>query len=174
MRIRGYFMIGAGLAALLLNTNLHADEVVRKVQRHLAALGYYKGVVDGDAGSMTSAAIRRYQIAENLKVTGELNKQTLEEMGLDAHPPAPGYNAIQALFRGGPLARADAAKQVEALRAAQRKLAELGYYAGAHSGLPGPAMTAAIKDWQSAQGLRATGLLDTTTLRALAPETPAP
>lgn len=167
-------MIVAGLAALLVNASLFADEAVRQAQRHLARLGYYKGAVDGDAGSMTGAAIRRYQIARNLKVTGELNKQTLEDMGLDAPARAPGYNAIQALFCDGPLARADAASQVEALRSAQRRLAELGYYAGAHNGLPGPAMTNALKDWQAAHGLRATGLLDTRTLHSLLPDMPLP
>lgn len=167
MRIRGYFIVAAGIAAILSSAPLRADETVRQVQRHLAALGYYNGAIDGDAGSMTNAAIRRYQIAKNLKVTGELNKQTLEIMGLDAQAPAPGYNAIQALFRGGPLAGVDAARQVETLRTAQWKLAELGYYAGAHNGLPGPAMTSAIKEWQTAQGLRSTGLLDTETLRGL-------
>ena len=168
MRIMGYFIVAAGIAAILASAPLRADETVRQVQRHLSALGYYNGATDGDAGSMTNAAIRRYQIAMNLKVTGELNKQTLEKMGLDASAPAPGYNAIQALFRGGPLARADAVRQVETLRAAQLKLAELGYYAGAHNGLPGPAMTAAIKEWQITNGLLSNGLLDTETMQGLA------
>ncbi len=157
----------AGILAFFAVAPIEADEVVRCVQHHLSTLGYYKGTVDGDAGSMTGAAIRRYQIAKNLKVTGELNQQILEHMGLNASAPAPEYKAIRALFRGSSLARADAARQVEALRLTQLKLAELGYYTGAHNGLPGTAMTSAIKEWQTAHKLRASGLLDSTTLTAL-------
>jgi peptidoglycan hydrolase-like protein with peptidoglycan-binding domain len=173
MRKSGYFLVAACLVWFSA-WPVQADELVRRVQRHLSELGYYKGAVDGDAGSMTGAAVRRYQIAENLKVTGELNKQTLERMGLDAPAPAPEYKAIQALFGGGPLARADAARQVQVLRAVQVQLAELGYYAGAHNGLPGSAMTAAIKEWQAAQGLRASGLLDAETLARLGAAESAP
>ena len=54
-----------------------ADGVVLSVQRELKQLGYYDGVVDGQMGSQTAAAIRRYQVAEKLKVTGEMNAQTL-------------------------------------------------------------------------------------------------
>lgn len=166
MRIKEYFVI-ITMAAALTADPLSADEIVRRAQSHLASLGYYNGAVDGDAGSMTGAAIRRYQVAKKLKVTGELNQQTLEHMGLNAAAPAPQYKAIRALFRGGPLAQADAAKQVAMLRAAQLKLAELGYYAGAHNGLPGTALTNAIHEWQVANGLRKNGFLDSATLSGL-------
>ena len=166
MRFAGYFM-AALMASAIVGIPLQANETVRRAQRHLAVLGYYKGTVDGDAGSMTGAAVRRYQIAEKLKVTGELNKQTLERMGLDAPAPAPEYKAIQALFRGGPLSKTDAATQVEALRSAQLKLTALGHYSGAPNGLPGAAMTAAIKEWQQAHGLQVSGLLDGQTLSGL-------
>lgn len=166
MRIKGYFMIAVAACATC-SAPLHADEIVRRAQRHLASLGYYKGAMDGDAGSMTGAAIRRYQIACKLKVTGELNQQTLEHMGLNAAAPAPQYKGIRALFREGPLAREDTPKQVATLRHAQLKLAELGYYAGPHNGLPGNALTNAIKEWQAHNGLRENGLLDSPTLAGL-------
>ncbi len=41
-----------------------ADQVVAEVQKKLLKMGYYSGVVDGQMGSQTSAAIRRYQLAE--------------------------------------------------------------------------------------------------------------
>ena len=62
----------------------HADEIVWRVQSKLKQLGYYDGMVDGQLGSQTAAAIRRYQIAERLKVTGNLNTQTLRSLGISA------------------------------------------------------------------------------------------
>ena len=54
--------------AFLPVVDVRADESIRLVQKKLQALGYYKGKVDGASGSMTNAAIRRFQLAQNLKV----------------------------------------------------------------------------------------------------------
>ena len=155
------------LLLILTVSPLGADETVRAAQARLAGLGYYKARVDGSAGSITSAAIRRFQLAENLKVTGSLNQQTLDALGVKAPAPAPEYTKISAIFEGGPLATADSASQVEAIRNAQRLLAESGFYAGPHNGLPNATLTASIKEWQSAQNLPQTGKLDADTLAGL-------
>lgn len=147
--------------------SLSADELVRAVQKKLADLGYYKGRVDGAAGSMTHAAIRRFQLAEKLKVTGELNHQTLARLGLEAVEPAPDYSAIGRFFPDGPLARAGLQRQVAAVRAAQAKLASAALYAGPHNGLPGEALSSALAEWQASNGLRATGRLDARTAAKL-------
>ncbi len=157
--------VGVCLLALVMPSR--ADDLIRSVQKKLAELGFYKGAVDGDAGSMTHAAIRRFQLAENLKVTGEINHQTLERMGLGPVEPAPDYSAIGRLFPDGPLAAAGMNRQVEALRAAQEALAREGLYAGPLNGLPGEAFEAALREWQTTRGLAATGLLDSTTAESL-------
>ena len=146
---------------------LKADELIRAAQSRLSKLGYYKGQVDGSSGSMTCAAIRRFQVAGNLKVTGELNQQTITELGINKAVPAPSYTAIGGLFSGGPLARSGSEAQVAAIRQAQAKLAELGFYGGKHNGLPSEALTTAIKDWQTASKRRPTGKLDTATIEGL-------
>jgi len=146
---------------------LPADELIRAVQKKLAAAGYYKGVVDGDAGSMTHAAIRRFQLAERLKVTGEINHQTLERLGLDSIDPAPDYTAIGRFFPDGPLASAGINRQVAAIRLAQEKLAAAGLYAGPHNGMPGGVFAEALREWQEAQGLSPCGRLDSRTVQAL-------
>jgi peptidoglycan hydrolase-like protein with peptidoglycan-binding domain len=68
-----------------------ADDLTRAVQQRLKDRGFYYGDVDGQGGSETSAAIRRYQIRYGLKVNGELNQETLNSLGLSANnlPPAP-------------------------------------------------------------------------------------
>lgn len=155
------------LLLILCTASLRAEDAVRAAQTKLAALGYYKARVDGSSGSMTSAAVRRFQLAEKLKVTGSINQQTLDALGVKTPPPAPGYSKISALFEGGPLSGKDSAAQVEAIRHAQRLLAESGYYAGPHNGLPSSTLSTSIREWQIANGLRQTGKLDAQTLEGL-------
>jgi peptidoglycan hydrolase-like protein with peptidoglycan-binding domain len=155
------------LLLILCAAPLQAEEVVRAAQAKLAALGYYKARVDGSSGSRTSAAIRRFQLAEKLKVTGSLNQQTLDALGVNKPPPAPEYSKISALFEGGPLSGKDSAAQVEASRHVQRLLAESGFYAGPHTGLPSATLTSSIREWQIANGLHQTGKLDARTLEGL-------
>jgi peptidoglycan hydrolase-like protein with peptidoglycan-binding domain len=155
------------LLLMLCVHSVEADQVIREAQGKLAALGYYKARVDGSPGSMTNAAIRRFQLAEQLKVTGSLNQQTLDALGIKAPPPAPEYSKINALFDGGPLSGKDSAAQVEAIRHAQRVLAESNFYAGPHNGLPSATLTTAIKEWQIAHGYAETGKLDAATLAGL-------
>jgi len=166
--------VGAGVRVLCFATvflagifNVQADELMRSVQAKLSALGYYKGIVDGAGGSMTSAAIRRFQLAEHLKVTGELNRQTLAQLGFDADAPAPDYTSVGDFFKNGPLFRSGIEKQVEAVRLTQKTLAMENYYAGPHNGLPGAVLISALKDWQRANGLVPTGRLDSRTVAAL-------
>jgi peptidoglycan hydrolase-like protein with peptidoglycan-binding domain len=55
---------------------------VKKVQENLRDKGYYDGKIDGVAGSRTEAGIRQYQKAESLPVTGHVDPQTAEKMGV--------------------------------------------------------------------------------------------
>jgi peptidoglycan hydrolase-like protein with peptidoglycan-binding domain len=67
---------------VLLVTTSRADDLVATVQKKLLRAGYYHGTVDGDMGSQTAAAVRRYQLAEKLTVTGQLTPETLQKLGL--------------------------------------------------------------------------------------------
>ncbi len=154
-------------AVLLLPLVLHADETVLATQKKLTQLGFYKGTVDGQMGSQTSAAIRRYQIAENLKVTGELNRQTLEQLGLKGSTPMPAYVAIADIFKGGPYISVGPEMQVAVVRQAQRDLKLLGYYNGPEDGMPNGALVSALKVWQKSAGFRQTGRFDENTLKGL-------
>jgi len=55
---------------------LHADQTIRSLQQALKNNGLYYGKVTGENGIETSAAIRRYQIRNGLKVTGDINEET--------------------------------------------------------------------------------------------------
>ena len=155
------------LAMFLLPVALRADDAVLAAQQKLARLGFYSGAADGQPGSRTSAAIRRYQIAENLKVTGELNRQTLDRLGIAAQVQAPAYVAIADIFKGGPYISAGPDTQVAVVRQAQKNLKLLGYYNGPEDGMPGTGLVSALKVWQKSAGFRATGRFDENTLKGL-------
>jgi peptidoglycan hydrolase-like protein with peptidoglycan-binding domain len=57
-------------------------EQIKQAQTLLKTRGFYNGQEDGKLNDDTRAALRKYQAAEGLKVTGTLNKVTLERMGV--------------------------------------------------------------------------------------------
>ncbi len=61
---------------------MRADQVVESVQQALKDEGFYYGEVNGDMNANVTAAIRRYQIRNGLQVTGELNDETLQSLGI--------------------------------------------------------------------------------------------
>ncbi len=63
-----------------------ADPTVEATQERLAQLGYYNGPVDGIFGPTTRDAVAKYQIDNQLDVTGSLSPDTLQSLGV---PPGP-------------------------------------------------------------------------------------
>ena len=55
---------------------------VNGMQQTLLDKGHYRGKVDGVLGLRTRAGIRAYQKAENLPVTGQLDKETAGRLGV--------------------------------------------------------------------------------------------
>jgi hypothetical protein len=55
---------------------------VQAVQTRLLNLGYYNGSIDGVFGPSTRDAVAKYQIANQLSVTGSLSPDTLQSLGL--------------------------------------------------------------------------------------------
>jgi hypothetical protein len=59
-----------------------ADPTVEVTQERLAQLGYYNGPVDGIFGPTTRDAVAKYQIDNQLDVTGSLSPDTLQSLGV--------------------------------------------------------------------------------------------
>src|SRR5262245_1671466 len=76
------------VVALCAVTLVHADQTVRSVQQTLKDQGFYYGHVTGEKSAETTAAIRRYQIRNGLKVTGEMNEETLRSVQSNSHSVA--------------------------------------------------------------------------------------
>jgi hypothetical protein len=60
---------------------------VQAVQTRLLNLGYYNGSIDGVFGPSTRDAVGKYQIANQLNVTGSLSPDTLQSLGLPQATP---------------------------------------------------------------------------------------
>ena len=168
------------LLAVCLIQPLSADELIRAAQAKLKSLGLYDGTVDGQPGSQTSAAIRRYQIYNKLKVTGELNSQTVNQLGISpaaaqkasdfsAKPVVQNSRAVSlaALFAGGPLITAGPEIQVQIIKKAKENLQVLGFYHGPINEDPSVELVEALKAWQRSAKFKTSGRFDKTTLRAL-------
>ncbi len=57
-------------------------EQIKQAQAILKQRGFYQGEQTGKLDDDTRAGLKKYQAAENLKVTGTLNKVTLEKMNI--------------------------------------------------------------------------------------------
>ena len=84
-----------------------SGETVKKVQRRLKKLGYYKGSIDGDYGNGTKTAVKSFQKKNGLSVTGKVNKNTLNKLNssgakkADADDAAAGKTEKLNWFNGG-------------------------------------------------------------------------
>jgi hypothetical protein len=58
------------------------SHLVAYVQDKLRGYGYYRGPVDGVAGSGTRSAIRTYQVDRGIQVTGRIDQELLSDLGL--------------------------------------------------------------------------------------------
>jgi len=59
-----------------------SKDQIKRAQAILKARGFYSGEETGKLDPDTREGLKKYQAAETLKVTGTLNKITLEKMGV--------------------------------------------------------------------------------------------
>ena len=57
-------------------------DTITKVQKALKEKGFDPGPIDGLIGPRTSKALREFQIQKDIQVTGQINKETLDGLGL--------------------------------------------------------------------------------------------
>lgn len=145
------------------------DEV-KAIQDALKAKGYLTGASDGNFGSATASALKGFQRANGLPVTGVADDATRAAL-LDENSVAmtESTGATASLYET--LKKGDQGTSVKTL---QEKLKALGYLTGAADGRYGAGTVKAVEAFQKDNGLEATGRVDEDTMAALnAKEIPA-
>lgn len=85
MKNRAVFLLTTVLTCLFLCLSVFADysrDVVMQVQQALNEEGFDCGTPDGAAGKKTKKAIKKYQKREKLEVTGKIDDELLESLGI--------------------------------------------------------------------------------------------
>jgi peptidoglycan hydrolase-like protein with peptidoglycan-binding domain len=121
------------------------------LQKSLKKAGYYEGEVDGVYGPKTVDAVETLQKTHGLPVTGTVDKATAD--ALEADLAAKGGAAAQ--------------EEVASTAAVQQTLKLAGYWQGPVDGTWTPELTDALKEFQTALGVKPTGTVDAATLAAL-------
>ena len=129
------------------------SDAVRALQESLIALGYLSGSADGDFGSATEAAVLAFQKASGLKQDGQAGSTTLQAL---AQAAAALQNSTLRTGSSG-----------DAVKSLQQNLITLGYLSGSADGEYGSKTATAVKAFQQANGLSATGEADLSTQNAL-------
>ena len=140
---------------------LTASEVLQ-LEQSLYALGYHDENCDAQLDETTRQALRSFQLANGLEVTGEPDAATLRliEQGgwITCHEYlvdlAGEYVDLPILQQGS---------SGESVAAMQRALKSLGYFSGECDGVFGEASMAAVRRFQLANGLAQTGVADRST-----------
>lgn len=149
----------AVLTALLLawpvaEADASGDPAVAALQVALVRAGVYQGAVDGAAGPLTRAAVRRLQARAGLPVDGITGPRTRRALGSFARRPL----GARLLRRG------DCGSDVAE---AQFELAWAGYPSGVFDGCFGPHVLGAVHRFQRARRLLVDGKVGPQTLAAL-------
>lgn len=162
-------------------------EDVRQAQIRLMALGYYTGKISGRYLPATQEAIRLFQTANALPITGEADVQTLEclfsgdaisrDSSAAATPtpsPTPGMHLSDETTTPTPAPTVAFVKKLqynkskgEEVKLVQTRLTELGYYSGNISGNFLGHTRNAVKAFQQQNALSVDGIVGENTWNAL-------
>ena len=136
-----------------------SGDLVAAMQRRLKELGYFNGNVVGNYKDLTTAAVKRFQAAMGWNQDGVASSALLEALYASS---APAYDPAVYGYIG--LVSGNTGSAVTAM---QQRLIELGWLSGSADGDYGKNTVNAVKAFQNAAGLSATGDADSNTLSVL-------
>lgn len=157
----------AGGSATSSTTGLKVGSTGDKVialQQDLTALGYYYGDISGHYGSLTQAAVKKFQKAKGISQDGIAGTTTLNAIA-KALGGSSGSSSTASLREGS---------SGTAVKELQTMLKELSYYYGELTGNFGPLTTRAVRKFQDDNNLTVDGIAGTKTLNLLRSKTNRP
>ena len=149
------------------------SEDTKRLQQALKEKGHDPGEIDGVMGRRTQQALRDYQRANNLSASGRLDRATAEALGIGSGQAVAGQRDAEGGFPFGGTSSTvqgyepSRERQADQAREIQQALKQQGHNPGAIDGVIGAQTRQAIRDFQQAQGLPATGIVDGATASAL-------
>jgi len=141
---------------------------VKQAQAILKERTLYSGEQTGKLNDPTRLGLQKYQLAENLKITGTLNKETLEKMSIPLtdsqkgipKPPKPETASDK---KKPPIFRATK----DQIQLAQTLLKEKGFYSGEANGELNEATREGLRKYQATNDIKVTGTLNRETLEKM-------
>ncbi len=131
---------------------------VKEIQEILKYAHFYSGSADGFMGSRTRRAIKEFQKAKGLQVTGRIDQVTFlalnrqgEMIKSAPEPPQP-----QPVKEEPPK---EVSESPDEIKQTQSALSKAGFYKGNIDGIMGARTKKAIKDFQRSRGLKADGVV---------------
>ncbi|MFB8788142.1 MAG: peptidoglycan-binding protein [Potamolinea sp.] len=168
--------LGLSTPALALQKGNSSSQVT-SLQKKLQAAGYFDGPVTGYYGSLTQAAVMKFQKAEGLPANGIADSKTLQTLESGSQESLTEQPVIQEKqVTNQPVVSPSYApvlnvgnrsSQVTSL---QKKLQAAGYFDGPVTGYYGPLTQAAVMKFQKSQGLPADGVAGSKTQAKLESE----
>lgn len=148
--------------------------MISDMQVRLQAAGYLKGGIDGVYGEDTTNAVRAFQKAKGIPVSGAIDEMTysaLRNVDASSAPSASyeesGEGESSSAGSSSLYSIGDSGSDVSSI---QRKLKKMGYLDGAVDGIYGGDTASAVKAFQNDEGLSATGMVDGDTLSRITSE----
>ncbi len=162
---------------------------VTEAQTLLKASKLYDGSATGTSSTEWKAAVKKYQGENGLAKTGSLNRATLEKMGIEltekqkdipvdpkhlvsaeskpAKTEKSGTASTTAKTTTGPKRPAPFQANKDQISALQTKLKEAKFFTGEADGTRSDALKDAVKKYQEANSLKATGGINAETLEKM-------
>ena len=146
------------------------SEAVRQMQEDLKALGYYTGSITGNFGTLTEAAVMKFQRANNLSADGIAGAKTLAKIAAKAKGSSSGSGSSSSGSTSSGSSSLRYGVRSEAVRQMQQDLKDLGYYTGSVTGNYGNLTKEAVYNFQRSNNLSADGIAGAKTLAKIASE----
>ncbi|MDQ3633111.1 MAG: peptidoglycan-binding protein [Acidobacteriota bacterium] len=136
---------------------------ITEAQTKLKNTGMYKGETDGRYTDDFRDSLKNYQEANALDKTGKLDEETLAKMGIELTDNQKGIETADS----SKSTRTSFRPTKEQITEAQTKLKTAGLYTGEADGSYSNDLRAAIRNYQTANGLRRAGSLNRITLEKM-------